>query len=174
MTLSPEEITEIYETARTLLPAARAVARRVQVAEHVAEDLLMDASIRVIDREQKRGMDDKIENLSSYIWTTYKHLLSLHIRKTSSEQEVPEKWLENLPAPADPWQVVTAAIFFEEVVRHLDERMKFVLERRLLSYKFEEIALLYESEFGTPIKANMLRTLYYRALQKLRKELFGP
>jgi DNA-directed RNA polymerase specialized sigma24 family protein len=171
VTLPPEDIAEIYETARNLLPAALAFARRVWVARHVAEDVLMEAAVRVMERELRHGEESKIVNLPSYLWTTYKHLLLLHARRSNIEQELPDKAWETLPGQVDASQRIADLILAEEVIRHLDERARFIFERRLLDYTFEEIAPEYEAAFGKPIGANMLRNIYYRSVAKLSQTL---
>lgn len=171
MTSSSNKPTEIYEAARTLLPAARAFAKRSGVAEHVAEDILSEAMLRVIESQQRREAKAEIVHLPSYVWTTYKHLLFLHTKRAGFERELTEKGLEHLPSPIDSSQRIMDAILFEEIVRHLDERTRFILEKRLLNYTFEEIASEYEAAFGKPIRANRLRNIYYRTVLKLRREL---
>lgn len=173
MTLSSEEITEIYEAARTLLPAARAVARRARVASHSSEDLLMEVAVRVIELRQRQGGESEIENLPSYIWTAFKRLLSLHIRKASSEQNLTDKGWDHLPGRTDAFQEITRLILVEEIIKQLDEQTSFIFEKRLLDYSFEEIAVEYQEAFGKRIRANALRNMYYRAVTKLSRELSG-
>jgi DNA-directed RNA polymerase specialized sigma24 family protein len=162
---------EIYEAARTLLPAARAFAQRFGIAAHDAEDLLMEAAVKVIDFRQRHRGEGEIEHLPSYVWTTYKHLLSAHAREAAGEQELTDEGWELLPGQVDPFQKIMAEILFEEVVRRLDAQTRFIFEGRLLHYSFEEIAAEYLKTFGERINVHVLRNKYYRTVDKLRREL---
>jgi DNA-directed RNA polymerase specialized sigma24 family protein len=169
--LSEEEITAIYEASRTLLPAAVALARRARLAPHIAEDLLTEAAVRVIKLRQRHGGENEIAHLPSYIWATYRNLFMSQLKKARSEQELSDKGWEALPGQADAVEELMRAILIEEVIKRMDERTTFIFEKRLLGYSFEEITLKYQDEFGEPVEANSLRSMFSRTVGRLRREL---
>jgi DNA-directed RNA polymerase specialized sigma24 family protein len=171
VTLSSEEIAQIYEAASSLLPAARAFARRVMIAPHVAEDLLMEAAVQIIEHRQKQKLNRVIEHLPSYILTTYKHLLFKQTKKTKREQNLTDEGWELLLERTDSSREILRMILIDEVINHMNERMRFVFEKRLFGYSFEEIAPMYQDAFGQRMDANVLRSKYSKTIDKLSRKL---
>ena len=183
MTLSSEEIAEIYETARSLLPAAKAIAKRARLSTHVAEDLLLEAAVQVIEHRERQELERKereqrgeeikeIESLPAYILTTYKHLLlTPRVKKIEKEQGLKDEKWARLPEQTDPSQVIAHLILSEEVIKHLDARASFIFEHRLLGYTYREIVERYEAKFGQRTDTAVLRSMFSKAVSKLTEEL---
>jgi DNA-directed RNA polymerase specialized sigma24 family protein len=78
-------LTEVYETARTLLPAAESFAKRGGIDASQAEEILMEAADKVL-KGKSRGSE--IRNLPAYLFTSYKRLILNRIRRSRNEVEL--------------------------------------------------------------------------------------
>jgi DNA-directed RNA polymerase specialized sigma24 family protein len=161
---------EIYEVARSLLPAARAFSKNLHLDSSTAEDTLMDAAFQVIKSGRKRS---EIQNLPAYVFTAYKHLLFAHRNKTEGRQGFNDERWEQLPARVDAFQEIERRILIEQFAKHLDVKTKFIYDRILLDYTYREIAEEYRKEFNSRTNENALRSRFSKALDKLKRQLSG-
>lgn len=181
MPLSSEEIAEIYERARSLLPAAKAFGRQAKIDPVTAEEILMEAADRVAEALQKGNSE--IHNLPAYLFTTYKHLILARVRENQREQSLtvresqsgeeasPNDELELLPDPTDYYQKIETKILVDEIVRHMDEQTRFIFNHLLLDRTYKEIAVEFRKAFNKPIKENALRSKFSKAVDRLTREL---
>jgi DNA-directed RNA polymerase specialized sigma24 family protein len=181
VTLPAEEIAEIYEKARSLLPAAKSFASRAGIDAFAADEILMEAADKVVEAKQ-RGTSD-IRNLSAYLFTTYKHLLLAWIRARLRERNLPAGehydrdedstsggW-EFLTDPTDYYKQVERKILVDEIVRRMDEETRFIFSQLLLGFTYAEIVARFREKFDEKIEENVLRSKYSKAVGKLTKEL---
>lgn len=164
MALSPDEIQEVYEVARSLRPAAESFARRHNLDVIHAEDLLMEAADKVLVVKELRP--HTIENLPAYLFTTYKHLLVPFARKAKREHPLGDTEFELLNR-SDVAEEIEQTILIDEIARNMDAQSRFIFHHRLLGYSYQEIAELYSEEFGVKTQDNVLRSKYNKAINRL-------
>jgi len=158
---------DIAKVARSLLPAARAMAGRAHQASVPVEDLMQEAISKVGPWRPRKS---PIGNLPAYLFTTYKHLLWAYLRRTEQEVTLSESEWGMLPASANPSQTIEAKILIEEIVKRLKEEDRFIFNCLALDYSYREISQLYERQFGTKIGENVLRSKFSKAVKKLAEE----
>lgn len=168
MALSPDEIQEVYEVARSLRPAAESFAKRFNLDVMSAEDLLMEAADKVLIVKELRP--HTIENLPAYLFTAYKNLLLSFARKAKKEQSLGDDEFE-LPNRYDAVEEIEHTILIDEIARHMDAQSRFIFHHRLLGYSYNEIAELYSEEFGVRTQDNVLRSKYNKTINRLLTEL---
>ena len=168
MALSPDEIQEVYEVARSLRPAAESFARRYNLDVMSVEELLMEAADKVLIVKELRP--HTIENLPAYLFTAYKHLLVPFARKTKKEQPLSDAEFE-LPNRYDVAEEIERTILIDEIARNMDAQSQFIFHHRLLGYSYKEIAELYSEEFGVRTQDNVLRSKYNKTISRLLTEL---
>ena len=103
MALDSDAFTEVYGTASSLLPAAQSFARQVGLDPALAEETLMDAADKVVD--MKRKGTSEILNLPGYLFSTYKRLILILVRRSRNEEGRSDNLSEGL---SDPSQVADA------------------------------------------------------------------
>lgn len=175
MDLSPEQSTEVYNVARSLLPAAKSYAKRYSQnyaggdsAE--AEDILMEATHKVIENLQNKSTN--IDNLPAYLFGTYKYLLLARFKRSHREQSLNDEQLETITSGnTDIYQELEQKILIEEIAARFDPRARFIFDHLVRDYSYEEIAEKYSEKFKTPIKPNALRSLYSKAIRKITEQL---
>lgn len=169
MALDSDAITEVYGTASSLLPAAESFARQVGFDPALAEDTLMEAADRVIDVRRKGTSE--IINLPGYLFSTYKRLILLSVRRSHTEKELSNEQLEQISDPSQVAAEVERKILIEEVVRHMDPQSRFIFDCLLLGYSYRDISKKFSQRFGLDIKDNALRSKFSKTVQRLAKQL---
>ena len=123
-----------------------------------------------------RGMDDAITHtamiravakVSRRLFTSFRRCLLDEIKNRKSSTVAR---LEDLEAVADESSSESLAeqiekkILLEEIVSHMDDRTRFIYERLILGYSFEEIA----ETLGT--KSNVLRSRFSKSMSRIRSQ----
>lgn len=168
MSLSSEESIKVFEVARSLLPAAKSWAKRIaNIEPDIAEDILMDTVVNLID-SKKEDLSD-IQNLPAYLFKAYEHrsyqYFNRNIDRTVSLDDAPF-----LTQPANI-SAIDTAILIQEIIKLMDDHSRFIFNLLVCGYSYEEIAMRYEETFDTPIQANHLRSMFSKSLSKISKTL---
>lgn len=165
MSLDPDKV---YETARSLVPAAISFLRKKGVDPTQAEDFVMEAAQNLLDRESP--LDTDIENLPAYLFTSFKHLALDELRKTQRYVDLTEEQMGSLSDRQTAIRI-EEEILREEIVRQLNAEARFIFNCLALGYSFKEISGLFSQQFGSEVAENALRSKYSKALQRAAKKL---
>jgi RNA polymerase sigma factor (sigma-70 family) len=166
VSLDPDKV---YETARSLLPAAISFLKKKGLDPTLVEDFLMEAAQKLLDRKSSPDID--IENLPGYLFTSFKHLALDELRKNQRYQDVTEEQIGSLSDRETAARKIERDILREEIVRHLNAEARFIFNYLALGYSFREISSLFSERFGSQIAENALRSRYSKALQQAAKKL---
>lgn len=141
-------------------------------AKHFAVNLLNDADegchlmMRAIAEVSRFRKDNpsQIEDLSAYLFTSFKHLVSAKLRQDGNRRRILDKHFRHDREIEETKML--RKIEAAEILQKLNppEREFFELHY-ILGYSFEEIA----PEFG--MKANVLRSKMSKIRDKIRKEI---
>lgn len=156
---------KVYRTAGELWPFAEQLARNNLHDSMAGQKLMLKAVVnvsRVLEVEPK-----SIRNLKGYLFVTYKRLLLEELNKRRRQEE---SGARELRPGAEAEQRGNAddlerKILVQELIQRMDGNMRYVFERLILGYTFEEIA----AEQKTP--SNILRNRYHRMLKHLVKQV---
>lgn len=163
-----DDLTEVYETARTLLPAAESFAKRGGIDAPQAEEILMEAADKVLSAKS-RG--NEIQNLPAYLFTSYKRLILNRIRHSRNEVEFADNAQEKALGPSAVVSPdVELGILVEEIARRMDRQSRFIFDHLQLGYSYKEISPKFKKEFGVDVKENALRSKFSKAVDRLVKE----
>lgn len=165
MPLDPEKV---YETARSLLPAAESFLKRKGLDPALAEDFLMETASHLTLSPSGKF---EIRNLSGYLYTSFKHRVLEDRRKHAGLGDLSEKQVGALSDEQAAVRSIEHEILKEEILRHLKPEDKFILDWRLQGFSFKEISLLFNEKFDKCFAENALRTKYSRAVDQLEKKL---
>ena len=105
--------------------------------------------------------------LKAYLFTSFRRCLLDEIKNRKSSTVAR---LEDLEAVADESSSESLAeqiekkILLEEIVSHMDDGTRFIYERLILGYSFEEIA----ETLGT--KSNVLRSRFSKSMSRIRSQ----
>lgn len=169
MTPDSDDLTEVYETAQSLLPAAESFAKQVGLDAQQAEETLMQAADNVL---KAKGRGIEILNLPGYLFTAYKRLVLGLVRRNRNEEPLVDGKQEQLSVSAPHIaQDLEKKILVEEIARRMDPQSKFIFEYLLLGYSYHEIAGKFSERFGVDVKDNALRSKFSKTVHRLEKEL---
>lgn len=166
MSLDPDKV---YETARSLLPAAISFLKKKGLDPTLAEDLVMQAAQNLLDLESPPAAE--IENLPGYLYTCFKHLALDELRKNRRFEDLTEEQIGSLSDRQTAVKKIEQEILREEIVRHLNAHARFIYNYLALGFSYKEISILFNQQFGSQIAENALRSKYSRALQQAAKKL---
>jgi DNA-directed RNA polymerase specialized sigma24 family protein len=156
---------EVYRTAAALWPFAEQLARNNLHDSMAGQKLMLKAVVNVssaLEVEQK-----SIRNLKGYLFVTYKRLLLEELNKRRKQEESDARELRQSAEAERRGKAddLERKILVQELVQRMDGDMRYVFERLILGYTFEEIA----AEQNTP--SNILRNRYHRMLKRLVKQI---
>jgi DNA-directed RNA polymerase specialized sigma24 family protein len=176
--LAPDDIEKVFSVARSLLPAALAVVRSFKLDPTIAEDCLMEAAHLVLERlgdikAGRLGQSAQITNVPGYIFTSYKHLVLAELRQSRRLQQVDDLELESMQSTPDLALEFERKLLIDEIIQHFDEQTRFIYDRLVLGYTYEEIVPAFENTFSVEVKANALRSRFSKAIQKIAAEIPG-
>ena len=169
MSLDAQNASDVYEAARTLLPAARSFSKKRGLDPALAEDFLMEAAYNVVNRKLQDKV--KIENLPAYLFTAFKRVVLEEIRKKQRYADLTGEQFESISDQQAAVAKIEREILKEEIARHLHAEARFIFDRVVLGYSYKEISSMFSDEFGSRIQENVLRSKFSKALQRLAKEL---
>jgi DNA-directed RNA polymerase specialized sigma24 family protein len=174
---SPDEILRIYELTNSLIPAAKAFLRRTRLDPDLAEDMLMQASEKVLEKITEQATEPKeqetppINNLSAYLFSTYKHLVYDYIKKSEKNRPLTDQEWNRLPSSSNSTQEIETRILMGEIIEHMDLQSSFIFNHLLLGYSYKEITEIYNEKFGVQTTENVLRSKFSKTIKKIAKKL---
>ena len=162
MSLDPAKV---YETARSLLPAANRYAHKTGLDPALAEDLMMETVYHVIHG------DFEIKNLPAYLYTSFKNRVFEERHRIRRYKDLSEEELVSLSDKQEAMNKIEFEILKEDIARRLNPQNKFIFNYRLQGYSFDEISVMFNETFKTRFAANAMRSIYSRAVKQLAKQL---
>lgn len=167
MSFSPEEINKLHGVADSMLPAAKAFAKRVgNVDPVIVEDLMLKAIDKVMSLKEKSF--DEIDNLPGYVYTVYRRLFIDWYNKQARVQSIES--ITELPA-APSFEDIEKRILLAEIIKMMNEQERFIYHYLVLGCSYNEIADKYGKTFHQKILANALRSKFSKAIQKIAKKI---
>jgi RNA polymerase sigma factor (sigma-70 family) len=174
----PEGTYEVFEVARSLLPAAKAFARKVGLDPDTADDSMMEAAKRVLELQQIESVEDsptKIRNLPAYLFTVYKNLTIVELRRQEREPTISNDDLTTRAGDtgADAVRSVESRILVSEIVKRMNPKSRTIFSYLVLGYAYEEIAYRFKKDLGISVTAATLRSEFSKAVSRITRELDG-
>lgn len=163
------DVDKVYETARSLLPAAISFSIKKGLDPTLAEDLLMEAAENLLNR--KSTGDTDIKNIPGYLFTSFKNLVLNELQQNQRYEDLTEAQFGSLSDRQIAVSQIEKEILKEQIVRHLSPEARFIFNCLVLGYSFKEISSLFYQQFGLRMADNAIRSKYSKALQRTAKKL---
>lgn len=170
MTPAPEEVVRVAET---IWPTAASWARfHTELAAHEIEDAFVDSVSSCVMALERSST--QVENLRAYIFKTFMHraarLSKLAARRPRSIDDASSLYNE----PKDGTNLedeLEKGFLIAELLSTLDVETRFVVEKHLLGYTYEEISKLLHDASGKDYSPAALRKRLQRATDRLQERL---
>ena len=161
----------VYKTAGEIWPRGRTFAHAIGMDDEIAHTAMIRAVAKVSQRlNQATTLQMQTPGeLKAYLFTAFRNCL----RDEFKREHAKEATLVDLQDIADQSTGESLAaqierkILLEEIVQHMDTRTRFIYERLILGYSFEEIA---EAEGS---HANQLRSMFSKRIRKIASQFAG-
>lgn len=175
MSADTEEASKVFEVARSLLPAAEALARRFRLDPDTAREAMMEAAKRVLELQQtERGEANppKVRNLPAYLFTVYRNLMIAELRRQAKELTISdESVMPVVGMTADAVRSVENKILLSEIVQRMNAKSRAIFSYLVLGYSYKEIARRFEEDKGIRVTAATLRSEFSKAIARVTREL---
>jgi len=159
---------KVYETAASLWPQAANFARFALHDTEAAHSLLMKAAASVTHTINS-ARTDPIQNLSSYLFTSYKRLVIEEKRRQERLELVdPASLSEEVTWGENVVEEVERKILVKEIIQKMDPVMRETYEKLALGYSFREIAAL-RRESSSSVRMRFHRHLH-QLIDKVKEE----
>ena len=162
---------DVYNAAGEIWQLGRGFAHARGIDDAITHTAMIRAVAKVSRRQKQSPLDLQTPGaLKRYLFTSFRRCLLDEIK---NEQSSAGSRVEDLEAVADQSSSESLAeqiekkILLEEIVRHMDDKTRFIYERLILGYSFEEIA----ETMGT--KSNILRSRFSKTIRRIASEFAG-
>jgi RNA polymerase sigma factor (sigma-70 family) len=158
----------VYNAAGEIWQRGRGYAHSRGIDDALTHTAMIRAIAKVSRRLKRPAPNLKTPGaLKRYLFTSFRNCLLDEIKNQQSSAGTK---LEDLEAVADQSSSESLAeqiekkILLEEIVRHMDDKTRFIYERLILGYTFEEIA----ETMGT--QSNVLRSRFSKSMRRIASE----
>jgi len=161
---------DVYNAAGEIWQRGRTFAHATGLDDEIAHTAMIRAVAKVSHRLSQATLNLQTPGeLKAYLFTAFRHCL-LDEFKREHPKEVTPVALEEIADQSGGESLaaqIERKILLEEIVRHMDPKTRFIYERLILGYSFEEIA---EAE-GT--HSNKLRSRFSKRIKKIASQFAG-
>jgi DNA-directed RNA polymerase specialized sigma24 family protein len=155
---------EVYMAAGAIWNAARRFALLILQDSHAGSRLLLRAT--VIVSLKRTEPDAQIDDLTAYLFQTYKRLVLDELRKENRRKEIQaERRAELNSLSINITEDMDRKILLEQIVRRMDPWLRGVYELRCLGYDFDVIA----KSLGE--KTNVVRSKFSKRVAHLMNDI---
>ena len=161
---------DVYNAAGEIWQRGRTFAHATGLDDEIAHTAMIRAVAKVSHRINEATLNLQTPGeLKAYLFTAFRHSLLDELKREHSKEVTPVA-LEEIADQSGGESLaaqIERKILLEEIVRHMDPKTRFIYERLILGYSFEEIA---EAE-GTP--SNKLRSMFSKRIKKIASQFAG-
>jgi len=172
-----EETEQVFQVALSLVPAAKAFGRKLQLDPEAAHDAVMEAAERVVRSAgiSNRAVAERIKNLPAYLFTVARHLMLDEIKRQREEMSIDNPDNEAL---LDRHRFENATniyygILQSEIVERMNPKARAIIGYRTKGYSYKEIAEEFRKR-GFRATAGSLRSELSKAYAEITQELEKP
>lgn len=159
---------DVYNAAGEIWQRGRAFAHAYGIDDAITHTAMIRAVAKVSHRIKRPAPDLKTPGaLKAYLFTSFRRSLLDEIKNKQSSTVVRLDDLEAVTDQSSSESLATQIerkILLEEIVRHMDSKTRFIYERLILGYSFEEIA----EAMGT--QSNILRSTFSKRIRRIASE----
>lgn len=153
---------EVYRVGKELWhKQAAAFSVGVLADIHLGRDLMCRAIVAV--SKMYDSNPGKIKSLESYLFQTFKHFILTEQEKEKRHRELELKLLPHYSQNEE--EKLEKRILINQLLSKTDPLTRKIFVLRTIGYKYEEMT----QEMGLP--ANQIRSIYSKALKRLKEEL---
>lgn len=157
---------KVFEVAQSLVPAAKAFARKNRLDPANAEEAMMEAAKRVVAaRSSPKKTRKPIKNLPAYLFEVGRRVMVAELKET--KDEVP---LDDVQLRVNPDPLIEQAILLSEIVKRMGPKARAIFRYRTLGYEYEEIAEEFK-RMGYKATKGSLRSELSKATKRITEEL---
>lgn len=156
---------DVYNAAGEIWQQGRALARAKGIDDAVTHTAMIRAVAKVSRRLEQPAPNLKTPGArKAYLFTAFRRCLLDETQKKENINTTTPEDVEGLADGEGLAAQIERKILLEEIVRHMDSDTRYVYERLILGYSFEEIAKTMN------IQANRLRSSYSKRIKKIAAE----
>ena len=156
---------DVYNAAGEIWQQGRAFARANGIDDAVTHTAMIRAVAKVSRRLERPAPNLKTPGArKAYLFTAFRRCLFDETQKKENINTSTPEDVEGLADDEGLADQIERKILLEEIVRHMDVDTRYVYERLILGYSFEEVA----ETMG--IQANRLRSAYSKRIKKIAAE----
>lgn len=161
---------DVYNAAGEIWQRSRTFAHATGLQDEIAHTAMIRAVAKVSHRLNQTTLHLQTPGeLKAYLFTAFRNCLLDEFKKEHPKDVTPvalEEMADQTGGESLAAQI-ERKILLEEIVRHMDPKTRYIYEKLILGYSFEEIA---EAE-GT--HSNQLRSLFSKRIKKIASQFAG-
>jgi DNA-directed RNA polymerase specialized sigma24 family protein len=154
---------EVHQAAGTIWQHAEVFATSTLRDPAAGARLLMKAVIIVSRR--RAAPDIRIDDLRSFVFQVYKHLVLAELKKQNRRREIEARWEDFVVPARSVADEIDRRILIEQLCERMDQSTRDVDQWRVLGYTFENIAQFLG------LGANHVRSEFSKRMARLREQL---
>jgi len=161
-----EEPERVFEVAQSLVPAAKAFARKNRIDPANADEAMLEAARRVVAaRSSPSETSNPIKNLPAYLFQIGRRLMVDKFEQTKNDVQ-----LTNHEVAVNPVALIERQILVSEIVNRMGPKARAIFRYRTLGYGYDEIAKEFK-KMGYKATAGSLRSELSKVTKRITEEL---
>lgn len=161
-----EEPERVFEIAQSLVPAAKAFARKNRLDPSNAHEAMMEAAKRVAAAlSSPRITRNPITNLPGYLYEVGRHVMLEEFKRAKVEVQ-----LDNQELPVNVIGGIERQILVSEIVKRMGPKARAIFRYRTLGYGYDEIAEEFK-KMGFKATGGSLRSELSKVTKRITEEL---
>jgi len=161
-----EQPERVFEIAQSLVPAAKAFARKNQLDPANADEAMVEAAKRVVAAHSSRSETTRpIKNLPAYLFQVARRLMIEEFKQTKNDVQ-----LTNQDVAVNPVALIERQILVSEIVSRMGPKARAIFRYRTLGYEYDEIAKEFK-KMGYKATGGSLRSELSKVTKRITEEL---
>jgi len=162
-----EESERVFEVAQSLVPAAKAFARKNRLDPAYADEAMLEAAKRVVAARSSPSETSTtpIKNLPAYLYKIGRRLMVDKFNQTKNDVQ-----LTNHEVAVNPVGLIERQILVSEIVSRMGPKARAIFRYRTLGYGYDEIAKEFK-RMGYKATGGSLRSELSKVTKRITEEL---